>query len=444
MTAASSGSPRHRVLYCLRRFPVLSETFIQREMLALRRHDVDLVIVAEASDPLDSFGDAVRALARSTYYGPAWGPLGYLACVAKLACKNPRAVLRTAASIRRERYSRFKSLREDARLLGRVAYLALVAGRSGVTHIHAPWAAINAYVAMRAAALCGAVFTVHVRAFELYSPRDRYLLAEKMSAARFVVTNTEYNRQRLLSRADAWPMPPIHRIYNGVDVSRFDPPSRAPISSRRTCQILCVARLVEQKGIEHLLRACRQLLDGGADIHCHIVGGPFPARYARYHRDLLRLAETLALQGHVAFCGAMPFGDVLDRYRRADLFVLPCVIEKDGNRDVIPNAIIEAMALELPVVASNLVGIPEMIDDGVHGLLVPPGDAGAVADAIARLMADPPRAARIGRNARRRVEQRFDIDRNVEVLAGLFSSLDLPAADSAAVRRPTAVAALPE
>jgi glycosyltransferase involved in cell wall biosynthesis len=112
---------------------------------------------------------------------------------------------------------------------------------------------------------------------------------------------------------------------------------------------------------------------------------------------------------------------VLESYRTADVFVLPCVVAEDGSRDITPNALIEAMAMRLPVVSTNVTAIPEIVDDGVSGLLVPPRDENALAAALIRLSKDPPLRRRLGKNARSKVEPQFDIGMNIKKFVHLFA-----------------------
>jgi glycosyltransferase involved in cell wall biosynthesis len=142
----------------------------------------------------------------------------------------------------------------------------------------------------------------------------------------------------------------------------------------------------------------------------------------------------------VRFIGARPLADVLDRMRHADLFVLPCVIASDGSRDITPNALIEAMAMGLPVVSTAIGGVPEIVEDGVSGLIVPPGDAAALAGALEALIRDPERSAALGAAARRRVETKFDSATNarcyVELFAGAIGApREMPAAIPAMLAR---------
>ena len=124
----------------------------------------------------------------------------------------------------------------------------------------------------------------------------------------------------------------------------------------------------------------------------------------------------------VRFLGARPLAEVLEHLRQADVFVLPCVIAADGSRDIIPNALIEAMAMRLPVVSTTVTGVPEIVENGVSGLLVPPADPEALADVLGRLIRDPELRGRLGEHARLRVEERFDIDLNIARYAELFGA----------------------
>jgi len=164
------------------------------------------------------------------------------------------------------------------------------------------------------------------------------------------------------------------------------------------------------RGFGHLLEACRILAERGIAFECQIVGdGPL--------RDVLAARILrLDLGSRVSLLGALPHETVLDRYREATVFALPCVTGPDGDRDGIPNVILEAMAMGLPVVSTRHSGIPEAVEDGASGLLVPPGDEEALAQALVRLIDDPPLRERLGRRGRERVRELFDVDANAMML----------------------------
>ena len=214
----------------------------------------------------------------------------------------------------------------------------------------------------------------------------------------------------------------VRVVPNGVDLERFAVPARPPRATGPVT-ILCVARLIEQKGLVHLLDACRELERRGVDFVCDVVGGPEEPLYTTYHLELKRRHRRLGLARRVRFAGAQPLAEVLERMRRADLFVLPCVIAADGSRDITPNALIEAMAMGLPVVSTAIGGVPEIVEHGVSGLVVPPADASALADALEALVRDPQRSAALGAAARLRVEAKFDSAVNVRRYAELFAGV---------------------
>jgi glycosyltransferase involved in cell wall biosynthesis len=240
-----------------------------------------------------------------------------------------------------------------------------------------------------------------------------------------VVTNTRYNEailRPLLPPNGAGP--PLHVVYNGIELSRFRPPARRRAAPTR--RVLCVARLVEPKGLEYLLLACKILHDGGDTVRCEIVGGHY-AKEVNYYLRLKKLWRALQLESVVTLAGAQPFDRVLAKYEDADVFVLPAVVASDNRREVTPNVLIEAMAMRLAVIGTPIGAIPEIIEDGVSGLIVPSRDAHALAAAIRRLLDDPALRERLGDNARRRIEARFDIRKNVHAYVELFGGDPAPA-----------------
>jgi len=190
-----------------------------------------------------------------------------------------------------------------------------------------------------------------------------------------------------------------------------------PRNGRRPL-LLSVGQLKEKKGFSYLIEACRFLKNRGYDFRCEIVGeGPKRA-------ELEALITALDLDGTVVLQGALPHSEVVARYAQATLFALACVLAEDGDRDGIPNVVLEAMAMQVPVVSTRLSGIPEVVEDGLTGLLVQPGDAKTLADALARLLDAPDLRERLGRQGRKRVEERFNSRNNVGQLIELFEKAD--------------------
>lgn len=413
--------------YVLRRFPVLSETFIQREIRALREHGIGVEIFALRREPLEGLGEQARRLAAEGHYldRVSSGRLsGYLAHFART---RP---LRLAAMFRRvwaSPYSEFKSTRENLSIFASIVALAGWAESRGVRALHAPWAYTNAFIAMEAAGLLDIAFSVHARAFELHEHDRRHMLAEKFARARFVVTNTEFNRRHLERFIPPVARGRLHVIRNGVEIEHFRPATREPSA---TLRILTVARVVPQKGLEDGLRACAGLR---LPFRWRIVG-PILPRYEAYFADLLRLRRELGLEGQVTFAGGVPLEHALREYPEADVFLLPCVVEPNGNLDIIPNALLEAMACRLPVVSTRLGGIPEMVDDAVHGFLADPGSAEQLREAVERLGRDPQLRERMGSRGRQRVEEKFDLRKNMADYAALFRATSPPPPARAGIR----------
>ena len=299
--------------------------------------------------------------------------------------------------------------------------LASALQRARVTHVHAPWANQYAVLSFVASRLTGVTFSAQARASEIHRTTQAPGVADRLRFAEFGVTNSQYN-ERYLRGVLGPGAPPVHVVYNGLDLHRF-PSGAMREREAGPFRILAVGRLVEPKGFKHLLHACRLLRDRGLDVTCEIVGGPVEPSDTVTWLELRMLQDELGLASQVQFLGAQRFSSVLQAFRRADVFVLPCVRARDGSHDITPNSLIEAMAIGLPVVSTRSGAIPGIVDDGANGLLVAPGDAVALADALQRLSGDGELRRELGAAARRKVEERSDVNLNVSRRLELFRSL---------------------
>jgi glycosyltransferase involved in cell wall biosynthesis len=407
-----------RVAYYLSQFPLLSETFIQREVAALRAAGIDVEVLAHRAPGEAHFGDQAREMQRTTTYIQPLEGRGFPPGLWRVALRHPLRLTNVFLYVLVRQHMPTKSFRLDRRLFNRAVYLAHVLREKRINHVHAPWATPDATVAMLAGRLAGIRYTVQARASEIHRHRSIFGRRERLMGAALVVTNTRYNEAILRAVLPAAGLPPLRVIYNGIDLSHFHPMPRRP-DAHAMPRILCVGRLVEPKGLEFLLRACRLLRDRGMAFQCEIVGGR-NVHDINYYVRIKRLWRALELESIVHFAGALPFEQVLTRHADADVFVFPAVMAPDGRREVTPNVLIEAMAMQLAVVATTIGAIPEIVEDAVSGLLVPPRDEVALADAISRLLGDQALRERLGSNARRRVEDRFDISRNIRAYVDLF------------------------
>ena len=286
------------------------------------------------------------------------------------------------------------------------AHFAEVARKRGVYHFHAHWTTYPALAARAMASLTGLPYSVTTHAFDIFLPNAHR--AENLRQASHVVTISEFNRRYLATHGVARE---IALIPCGLDLSQFVPAAR----DRRGCPtITTVGRLDPIKGFSVLIDACALLAQRDVQFTCEIIGdGPqrseLTARIARH-----------ALQDRVRLLGALEQQEVRKRVNQARVFALPCVTLPNGDQDGIPVALMEAMALCVPIVTTPVSGIPELVTDGVSGLLVPSGDPVALANAILRVLTDDDLADTLGSAGRRVVEDRYDVNTAVAALASLL------------------------
>jgi glycosyltransferase involved in cell wall biosynthesis len=297
-------------------------------------------------------------------------------------------------------------------LVPRAVDLAERLAAEGITHLHAHWATYPATVAYVVHLISDLPFSMSAHAYDIYMiPR---MLPAKIRAARFVVTCAKANAAFLRQLPGPEVADKVLVNYHGVDVTRFAPPADAKPTNGRLTIVSC-GQLERYKGMHILIAACAELHQHGTALECWIVGeGPKKT-------ELQHQIERLGLCGHVHLSGARPHGEVAELLRKADVFALASELGgKSGRRDVIANVIVEAMATGLPVVASRIPGVEELVDDGVTGYLVQPNRADQLAAAIRRLADRPDERRRLGQAARRRILQDFDSSKNVRLLAQLL------------------------
>jgi len=275
-------------------------------------------------------------------------------------------------------------------------------------HLHAHFAHGPCTTALFASELTGTPFSFTAHAKDIFVQEEDFLRT-KLARARFAVTCTAFNRERL---AEVCGAARLHCIYHGVDLRRFSARREAPRGAPP--RILSVGRLVPKKGFPTLLRALARLAERGVAFQGTLIGsGPQRA-------ELEALLRELGLGGRVELLGPMTQDELLGHYAVADCVALACQVQDDGDRDGIPNVLVEAAALGVPVVSTRISGIPELVLDGETGLLVPPGDVGALADALERVLRDRAFADSLARAGRARVEELYDLERNTARLGSIF------------------------
>ena len=413
---------RPRIAVLVKRFPRLSETFVLNEFLELRRQGVDVRLYA-LMDPKEHLAHpAASALVPEVTYlhDPGRSLRSWLRLLRGATCQaatHPRGALRVAWGWLSTHRSR-ASLRHAVEGL----WLAAELRRQGIDHLHAHFAHSPAAVAHMACLAGGPSYSFTAHAKDLFTTPPAHV-ERRAQTARFVVTCTAASGVYLQPMLGPSAARRLHVVYHGTDLSRFNPTQRL----REPGRILSIGRLVPKKGFLDLVEALSYLAHRRLNFACDIFGaGPQRAQ-------LEAAVSEAGLADRVTLHGDRLQADLLDAYRRASVFALAPVMTPDGDRDGIPNVLVEAMACGLPVVSTRLSGIPELIDDGVNGLLVEPRDPDALAAALERLLTHASLSQALGLAARHKVETSFDLSRNTRQLAEWLSGAASPWPARAAV-----------
>jgi colanic acid/amylovoran biosynthesis glycosyltransferase len=424
---ARRGEGSDRVAYVVSWFPAVTETFILEEVRDLRARGVTVDVFPLFGARGGEVHAAWRELEECTHYhSRAYWEI--VTAQLHWLRRRPGAYLRAWGDALRGNAPSRKLLLRTPVVVAKAALLARRLEALGVRHVHAHWATHPALAAWVIRALTGIGYSFTTHAHDLYV--DTAMLREKVDGARFVVTISEFNRALIERHCGSPAAAKVHVVRCGVDLGTFAPRPRA---KGAVPTFLCVASLRPYKGHDVLLDACALLRRRGVSARVVLAGD------GELRRHLEARVAREALSGTVELLGAVPHERVPELLAASTAMVLPSVRARDGQMEGIPVALMEAMAAGVPVISTRLSGVPELVEDGASGLLVPERDGAALAAAMERIASDPDLGPRLAEGARRTVRERFDRSRNVAVLEGLIAGAARGASSppAAALRAPS-------
>ncbi len=380
--------------YLLKKFPRLSETFILGELLQQEALGTRLHVLSRRTPDDEPRHPALERLLAEVELLPGRSELDPWS---RLFAPEGAGLLEALAPV-------VRPLQEGGhprvgRLVGEALYVRERAATLGLQHLHVHFATDSALVAHLVHGLGGPSYSITAHAKDIYrSTVDPALLTRVVADSAFTTTVCDANLDHLRSFLGEAAQPRLRKLYNGIDLEHFRPGG----SPREEDLVLAVGRLVEKKGLDLLVDAMVRVREARPQARCVIVGQG-DARAALEER-----IRTRGAGGFVELAGALHQGDVLDLMQRATVFALPCRVGEDGNRDALPTVLLEALGCGLPCISTPVTGIPEILDGGRVGRLVPEEDAAALAETLLELLGSPEERARLSEAGRAHARAHFD------------------------------------
>jgi colanic acid/amylovoran biosynthesis glycosyltransferase len=395
------------------RFPALSETFILREMTELERQgwEIRLYPLIFQREPIiheDARGWMGRARRSSLMSRPVAA-----ASLRRLA-RGGRGASALWLRALRESRSSFNLFTRVLALFPQATYMAQQMQREGVTHIHAHYATHPALVAWLIHHLTNVSYSVTVHAHDIFV--HEAMLATKLRDASFVASISEYNRDYLSRVVGPWIREKTEIVHCGIEPDRYMP-RNVPRGADEPLEIISTGSLRAYKGHPYLIEACAILRSRGVPFRCRIIGE------GEERPALERMIREAGLEQQVLLLGAQSQEAVAGLLSSAHCYAQPSTITPSGKMEGIPVSIMEALACKLPVIATAISGIPELVRPGDTGILVPPADAAALADALTFVYQNQESAHEMAARGREHVLREFSLAPNVARLAGLFQQV---------------------
>ncbi len=400
-----------KILYLLDKFPRISETFILNEIIALKQTGHTVIIAAnepckgrfhEGIRKYNLLDDTIYPSEKPNFSGYENGTqkaLDFLPKLFKDFIRRPFRTIETA-------YKAWE-MSSDIWIFLDSYLLARQIKDSNIDIVHAPYAYLrHLEMAALLSDLFCVPFTYTFRSEDLYVEGRGEKKMRLVKRPSKTITISDYNRSNCMKK---YGIRNAAIIHDSIDVYKFQ-----PSEVKKSRKIICICRFIECKGVEYLIEACRILNGRGEDFTCALIGGgPLKDRYERLIRDY-------GLQEIITIKGFLTQEEVKKELDDSMIFVLPCVVLENGEKDILPNVLKEAMAMEIPVVTSDICGIEELVRHNENGLLVPSRDSAAVADAIEKLLKSGELRERLGKKGRETIEKDFNAVEESKKLEKIF------------------------
>ena len=405
-------TPR-RIAYVMSRFPKITETFILREMVEAERLGVEVLVYPLQREKTKIVHPQAVHFVKHARFTP-WLSVGILRANLITAARTPVRYAHVFCQLIQSNWGSARYLAGAILFFPKVVYMGERMVRDGVHHLHAHFASHPAMAAWVIHRLWNIPYSFTAHGSDLH--RDRHMLREKVAASTRTVTISEYNRNLILCECGDEYGEKVHVIHCGINPAEF-PVRTEPTSFARHCgplQIICIGTLHEVKGQQHLLKACQILRSEGLEFCCHFVGDGPDLEF------LKELTARLEISLHVVFHGRMASPEIQTLLADIDVIVAPSVPTNDGRREGIPVVLMEGLATGIPAIASDLSGIPELVQHEQTGLLTPPGDEQAIANALIRMATDERLRTRCGEAGSGLVLSDFHVVTNTHTLLHLL------------------------
>ena len=387
---------------------MVTETFVLYELEALERLGVTVELYSLLRERPKVVHPEAEKWVKRAHYLP-WLSPAILQAHWHFIRRDPVRYFRTLAEVLRGVWGCVRCFGGVLAFFPKVVRFAYEMEKQAIQHVHAHFAYHAAVAGLIVHRLTGISFSFTARGSDVQA--DGHMLREKVEAADFVISVSEYNKEIIAGKCGPDAAKKIHVIHGGVDVERLSP--RPECEPKKQLRILCVARFEEVKGHTYLVEACSVLKGRGIAFECALIGdGPLISKIEKQIKESNLCDEVLLL-------GLLPYDEVIEQLLRTDVAVLATAPTANGKREGIPNVLKEAMACGLPVVATASGGVPELVDESC-GILVRPRDAVALADALQHLYEQPALRRRIGINGREKIMREFNLNLSTAMRAELF------------------------
>jgi len=405
-----------KIAYIVSRFPHLPETFILREMISLEQLGCQIELYPLIIQRQEVIHHEARPWLSRAHAVP-WVSLDLLKANLKRMIRRPRQYSSLFWRVLRENFRSPKFLARALLLFPRAVWMAERFKAQGIKHIHAHYATHPALVAWLINQLTGISYSITVHAHDIFV--EKSMLVTKLQDSVFVSSISEFNRTYLADMFGPWVRHKTQIIRCGIDPALYGNGNGMKMEETRHLEIISVGSLQPYKGHIYLVKACAELRERGIPFRCRIVGGG----------ELRSMLERTIRDGHlsdsVELMGARTQDEVSRLLRTANCYVQPSIVTPSGKMEGIPVALMEAMATGIPVVATSISGIPELVRNGDTGWLVPPEDVNALAEALSQIYGDPAEASKRARSGRKWVLDEFELSSNAKKLSLLFTQLSL-------------------